>query len=237
MMLTGLDIHLCWHPYNTAKSFSVTLRIIPARIWSPEALTRVDFLSLPSISGHLDVNLEIVPTLKGAFKTAHPGSITSSSDEDLPPSLSGNVCVKQVYFSGKDGVVKHYCPLEEQPFIHYEVGCLDWSRILLNLTYQFIEVYEEDHGKFPGTILRMWFVEAAIAECDNGKLFLIEEWISTSETPFMKYINNAHAVSCVCKHAPVEMQNIANFLCLHSMFNTRWPRELCSPLTIKVCLK
>jgi len=29
----------------------------------------------------------------------------------------------------------------------------------------------------------------------------------------MKYINNAHAVSCIPQHAPEEMQNIANFLC------------------------
>ena len=57
------------------------------------------------------------------------------------------------------------------------------------------------------------FVEAAIAECDTGKLFLIEEWINTSEAQFKKYINNVHAVSCIPQQAPEKIKNIANFLC------------------------
>lgn len=198
---------------NIAKIFLVVLRVIPTRLWSPEALTRVDFLSLPSVPGRLNVNLEIVPALKGAFKTAHSGSITPTSDVTLPPSLTGKVCVKQVYFSGEGEVVKRYPPAEEQTFIHSEVGCLDWARILLNLTYEFIEAYQEDHGNFPGTIPTLRFVEAAIAQGDTGKLFLIEEWISTSKAPFTKYINNARAVSCIPKQAPEEIQNIGNFLC------------------------
>ena len=183
------------------------------RLWSPEALGRVDFHTLPLIHGRLDVNLEIDPALKGAFKTAHSGSITPSSGGVLSPSLSGNVCVKQVYFSGEGGAVKRYHSSEEQTYIHSEVGCLDWARILLNLTYEFIEAYGGDHGDFSGTIPKLRFVEAAIAECDTGKLFLIEEWISTSKAPFMKYINNARAVSCIPQQAPEEMQNIASFLC------------------------
>ena len=197
---------------DIAKTFSVGLRVIPVRLWSPEALTRVNFHSLPSIPGHLEANLEIDPTLKGTFKTAHSGSITPKLGEVLSPFLSGNVCVKQVYFSGEGGTVKRYPPAEEQAYIHSEVGCLDWARILLNLTYEFIKAYDGDHGEFPGIIPSLHFVGAAIAECDTGKLFLIE-WISTSRAPFMKYINNAHATSCVPKRAPEEIQNIANFLC------------------------
>ena len=84
------------------------LRVIPTRLWSPEALTSVNFLSLPSVHDHLDVNLEILPHLKGAFKTAHSGLFALNLDGAVPPSLSGNVCVKQLYFSGEGGVVKHY---------------------------------------------------------------------------------------------------------------------------------
>ena len=189
------------------------LRVIPTRLWSPEALTSVNFLSLPSVHDCLDVNLEILPHLKGAFKTAHSGLFALNLDGAVPPSLSGNVCVKQLYFSGEGGVVKHYPPTEEQTYIQSEVGCLDWARILLNLTYEFVAVYKEDHGTFPGRIPNLHFVEAAIAECDGGKLFLVEEWISTSKAPFTKYINNAHAVPCIPQQAPEEVQNIANFLC------------------------
>ena len=69
------------------------------------------------------------------------------------------------------------------------------------------------NGNFPGTIPNLQFVEAAIAETDTGKLFLVEEWINTSNSPFVKYINNGRAVSCIPQKAPEEMQNIATFLC------------------------
>jgi hypothetical protein len=194
------------------KTFSISLKIIPTRSWSPEALVKVDLLSLPSIHGQLDVNLEIIPSLKGSFKTAHSGSITSDNGA-LPLSLSGKVCVKQLYFSGANGRVMRYQSEEEQSHIYSEVGCFDWARILLDLTYGFIGDYEEENGAFAGTIPKLRFVDGAIAECGMGKFFLIEEWIDTSEAPFMKYINNACAVSCVPQNAPEEMQNIANFLC------------------------
>ena len=173
----------------------------------------MDFLSLPSIRGRLDFDLEINPALKGSFKTAHSGSITPNFDGVLPLPLSGDVCVKQVYYSGDGGVVKRYCPTDEQPYITSEVCCLDWARILLNLTYQFMEIYGGGNGDFPGTIPNLQFVEAAIAETDTGKLFLVEEWINTSNSPFVKYINNGRAVSCIPQKAPEEMQNIATFLC------------------------
>jgi hypothetical protein len=198
---------------DIAKTIPVSLRLIPARLWSPEALTRVDFLLLPSICGRLDANFEIVPNLKGAFKTAHSGSVTLDAGGALPPSLLGNVCVKQVYFSGEGGAVKRYPSAEEKTYIHSEVGCLDWARILLNLTYQFVEAHKRDQEDFEGIIPNLHFVEAAIAESYSGKSFLVEEWINTSKVPFTKYINNACAVSCIPPHAPEEMKNIANFLC------------------------
>lgn len=198
--------------YCPVKTFSVSLKLIPTRSWSPEALIKVDLLSLPSLHGQLDVNLEITPSLKGSFKTAHSGSITFN-DGAFPPSLSGKVCVKQLYYSGAGGQVIRYRSAEEQSYIYSEVGCFDWARILLDLTYGFIKDCEEEKGTFPGTIPKLRFVDAAIAECGVDKFFLIEEWIDTSEAPFMKYINNACAVSCVPQNAPEEMQNIANFLC------------------------
>jgi hypothetical protein len=200
--------------YNAVKTFSVTLKIIPTRLWSSEALsTKVNLLSLPSICGRLDVDLEIIPTLKGAFKTAHHGSITPNNGV-LPLPLSGDVCVKQVYFSGPGGTIKRHPPAEEQSYIHSEVGCLDWARILLDLTYEFIKDLEEEGLRhFPGIIPKLRFVEAALVECDTGKCFLIEEWINTSKAPFTKYINNARAVSCIPQRAPEELQNIAKFLC------------------------
>ena len=191
------------------------LKVVPTRSWSPEALTQVNFSTLPSVSGHLDVNFKDSSIQKGAFKTAHPGSISlSSSNNTFPPSLSGNVCIKQHYFLGTAGRIKRYSPLEEQSYIHSEVACLDWAKILLDLTYQFIRHTEDEKGGFPGTIPKLQFVEAAVAGVSGGtKFVLVEEWIDTSKEPFMKYINNARAVSCISPRAPQEIQNIANFLC------------------------
>jgi hypothetical protein len=195
------------------KTFQVTLKVIPARLWSPTILTeKINPLSFPSIPGRLDVNLEINPSLKGAFKTAHSGSIIP--DADLSPFLSGNICVKQLYFSGTGGAVRRYSGNEERSYIYSEALCLDWARILLDLTYKFIEEFEDRTGEiFPGTIPRLRFVEAAIAEVGVEKTFMIEEWIDTSEVPFTKYINNARAVSCVLPNAPEETHEIARFLC------------------------
>lgn len=90
---------------------------------------------------------------------------------------------------------------------------MDWAGILLNLAYSFIEDFE-DREDFPGTIPKLQFVEAAMAEaCGEEKIFLIEEWINTSEAPFIKYINNGCAVSCIPQTASEDIKNIAKFLC------------------------
>ena len=82
----------------------------------------------------------------------------------------------------------------------------------------------------PGTIPKLQFVEAAMAEaCGEEKIFLIEEWINTSEAPFIKYINNARAVSCVPQTASEDIKNIAKFLCLLSMFSTSLHLDPCLP--------
>lgn len=145
------------------KTFAVTLKVIPARPWSPEALTPVNFLSLHPIRGHLEVDLNIASSLKGAFKTAHHGTITPNGGV-LPSLLTGDVCVKHVYYTVGGGVVKRYRPAEEQEYIRSEVCCLNWSRILLDLTYKFIKDFEEDGGAFPGTIPKLHFVKTAMAE-------------------------------------------------------------------------
>ena len=177
-------------------------------------LNKIALPTLNAVSGQLDVDLEIVPGLKGAFKTAHPGSISSiPSNNILPPSLTGKICVKQLYFS-TGGAIRRYNITEARSYILSEVACLDWARILLDLTYQFIEAFEEDQGVFPGVIPRLQFIEAAIAEVSGEeKIFLIEEWINTSKATFTKYINNARAVPCIPQTAPEELKNIANFLC------------------------
>ena len=111
------------------------------------------------------------------------------------------------------GTVKRYGIKEEGSYILSEVACLDWAGILLNLAYSFIEDFE-DREDFPGTIPKLQFVEAAMAEaCGEEKIFLIEEWINTSEAPFIKYINNGCAVSCIPQTTSEDIKNIAKFLC------------------------
>ena len=127
-------------------------------------LSKMALPTLDSVHGKLEVNLEILSTLKGAFKTARPGSISSTSSNNiLPPSLTSKICVKQLYFT-VDNVIRCYNITEAQSYILSEVACLDWARILLDLTYKFIKASEEDIGPFPGTIPSLQFVEAAIAE-------------------------------------------------------------------------
>ena len=196
-----------------APLFKVALQVIPTRSWSPEALTQDGFSSLPSVPGYLDVTFEESSTLKGTFKTAHPGSVILSNNT-LPPPLSGKVCVKQLYFLNEAGKIRHYSASQEESFIHSEAVCLDWAKLLLDLTYKFIEDTEDEKGEFPGIIPRLRFVEAAIAEVDGrAKFFLVEEWNDISKEPFIKYINNARAVPCVSPRASEDIQNIANFLC------------------------
>lgn len=200
----------------TVKSFIAALRVIPARPWSANALKEgVDFPGLPTVSSRLEVNLSIANSLKGSFKTSHRGSI--STDDELPRSLSGTVCVKQLYFTeaGRSGVMR-YPGSEELSLILTEALCLDWAVILLDLTYAFIKDFESEHGDFLGNIPHLRFVEAAIAEGEiqkKLKYFLIEEWIDTSKAPFTKYINNGLPVSCVPPSAPTKVKNIAEFLC------------------------
>ena len=197
------------------KSVSVSLRVIPARSWSANSLKEgVNFLGLPAVSGRVDFNLSIDNSMKGSFKTSHRGSIVLDNGV-LPQSLSGTVCVKQLYFTEAGlGKARRYKGSEEQTLIHTEALCLDWAIMLLDLTYAFVEDFQSKHGNFPGVIPHLRFVETAIAEDQvMNRHFLIEEWIDTSRTPFTKYINNGLPVSCISHSAPTEIQNIANFLC------------------------
>ena len=103
---------------------------------------------------------------------------------------------------------------------------MDWAKILLDLTYQFIKHTEDEKGAFPGTIPKLRFVEAAIAEVSGGTKFFLVEWIGTSEEPFMKYINNACAISCISPRASEKIQTLPIFCVLHSIFSIMSLREL-----------
>jgi hypothetical protein len=114
---------------------------------------------------------------------------------------------------GKSGI-RCYKGSEERPLICLEALCLDWAVILLDLTYGFITDFESKHSEFPGVLPHLHFVEVAIAERqDPEKYFPIEEWINTSKTSFVKYINNGLPVPCVPCNASAEVKNTADFLC------------------------
>jgi len=110
------------------KTFPVTLKVIPSRSWSSTALDKVNFLSFPSTFDHLDINLEIVSSLKGIFKIAHSGSITSNAT--LPPFslakfISNNfISLMQMVHSGVTVDLK-------KTHIYSEMICLDWPGFCL----------------------------------------------------------------------------------------------------------
>ena len=74
-------------------------RMVPIQPWVKGALdVIIDFLTLDSVGGRLEVDFSPHPNLKGSFKISNPGSIILNGGE-LPQSLLHKVCVKQVYFT------------------------------------------------------------------------------------------------------------------------------------------
>ena len=204
------------------QQFKISFQVIPVHEWSEEVLSNeLDLLDLRWIEGGLEVNLKILDSLKGTFKTAHPGRIISSA-EDLPTCFAQKICVKQLYWQGAARrSISHYRGNEEYRKLVKEIICLDWATILLDLTYKFIEVavaeYDEPHGGIP----KLQFVRMMLArDIQNDKHFLVEEWLGES-FGFIKYINNGHPVSCVRVGAPKEDHQIAEFLCFaqHVQYN------------------
>lgn len=191
------------------RRFKVSFQVIPVREWSKEALGNgLDPLCLPSIDGELEADLRVSSKLKGTFKTAHSGRVSSPTD-GIPPYFH-NVCVKQHYTPKSSGAISRLRGNERYRMLLQEVNCLDWAAILLDLTYQFINGAVTTHGEPNGGIPELRFVRVMLAkDTEDDKHFLVEEWIDGN---FVKYINNGRADSCVPHDAPKAVHRIAEFL-------------------------
>lgn len=178
-------------------------------------------MDLRWIEGNLEVNLKILESLKGTFKTAHPGRVLFPT-EDIPDCFNQKICVKQLYWQKSvGGPITRYRGDDEYRKLVKELICLDWATILLDLTYKFIEVAVEEYGEPFGGIPKLRFVRTMLAkDTQSNKHFLVEEWLEES-FGFIKYINNGHPVSCVQADAPKEAHQIAEFLCFaqHVQYN------------------
>lgn len=164
--------------------------------------------------GILTVNLNVKPKLTGAFKTSHKGKVTL--DEPTNSKLwNKTLCVKQLYHRGPDGGIKRRPGRSEAETLFQECRCLDWAAILLKITYNFISDQVAALGAPLFEIPQLRFVHSAFAVSNDSKekSFLIEEWIDASEDPFLKYINNSMAVSCVPGNAAPHIHERAEFLC------------------------
>ncbi|KAF5309425.1 hypothetical protein D9619_012350 [Psilocybe cf. subviscida] len=130
----------------------------------------------------------------GAFKLA----FKARSSEPLFNSGTRIVCMKQVYYiSPSTGVKKPCDPAKQVHDLLAELTCLIWAKGLLELTYKSIRKMKE---YFPG-VPAMRFAKAGLAlSQDPNKgttVYLVEEYISSAEGKFRKYINNASAVPLV----------------------------------------
>lgn len=207
---------------SLVRRFNVSFQVIPVREWSEEALTNgLNLLDLERIQGELEVDLKIVASLKGTFKTAHPGRILCGT-KDIPDCFTQKLCAKQVYLQkSATGPIMRYRGDEERRKLVKEVVCLDWATILLDLTYGFVEGAVAERGEPPVGIPKLRFVRTMLAaDAQNDKHFLIEEWLGDG-SEFVKYINNGHPVSCVQVDAPTKDHKIAEFLCFaqHVQYN------------------
>ena len=119
----------------------------------------------------------------------------------------------EVYHRTHNGAMSRFRGALEYEKIVKEIICLDWATILLDLTYGFIEDKVLRYGDHPKGIPQLRFVRTMLADApDDGKHFLVEEWMGSSGA-FIKYINNGHPVSCVKASAPEEAHRISEFLC------------------------
>ena len=167
--------------------------------------------------GTLDVDLSKEASRRGAFKTAHPGTIQFSEpvDSDLFPS--GKVCVKQLY-EIRDGNVMRLKGREELEKLLIECNCLIWASFLLDFTFQFVNREIEGGGDLsrPIPVLRFTRSMMAIVRQHKGeKAFLIEEWLEPddNERPFLKYLGNRYLQSCIPTTAPPHAHEVVEFLC------------------------
>ena len=207
---------------SVVRRSRVFLKVMPVRTWSRDIFReKLNLLQIERVQGHLEANLDLEIMQKGAFKTAHPGQVSTTEPNKIPACFSGKICVKQVYSKRIRGSIGRLGGAEEYSKIVKELICLDWGAILLNLTYQFIEEAVADYGEPLGGIPDLRFVRAMLAqETEREKSYLIEEWINDT-TEFIKYINNGCPVPCVQPDAPEEVHRIAEFLCFaqHVQYN------------------
>ena len=84
---------------SLVRTFKASFRVIPLRKWSKKALSNgLDLLNLLRVQSEMEVDLEIKKDLTGAFKTAHPGRI-SSATADIPACFQQIICIKQAQWA------------------------------------------------------------------------------------------------------------------------------------------
>lgn len=82
---------------TSVRRIDVPFQVVPVREWSEEVLYKdLVLLDLHSSKGVLEIDLKILASLKGVFKTAHSGWIIHPS-EDIPGYFADKIPVRRVY--------------------------------------------------------------------------------------------------------------------------------------------
>ena len=160
----------------------------------------------------LHLNLSADSQVSGMFKITSFGM----AGEPLFGNGTRDICVKQIFTTktrevpnGKGQMVRvqQKVAVDKQAQaaamgLMTEVNCLSWSKVMLKMTYQFINQALAASGivDLPFEIPRMRFVDAGLAwEQREGRnrIFLVEELISKDkEGIFRKYLHNGSAYPC-----------------------------------------
>ena len=142
----------------------------------------------------------------GGFKVASPAHLDSNLFmKNLPNNLRNSLYAKQVFYRTTSGNMTRYLSPSAVARIEMELKCIIWAQALLQLSYDYIKIFDNVNGPPPPHLMnppQFWFVYAALG-VEQGKTsrdaraFLLEEDIDeVAEGGFRKYFNNTSPVPC-----------------------------------------
>lgn len=158
---------------------------------------------------------------RGGFKVASPAHLDSALFmKNLPNGLRNSLYAKQVFYRTKPAFKSFPTSIAgvpvSTPIVRYlgpsavariemELKCILWAQALLQLSYDYINTFDDANGPPPPHLMnppKFRFVHAALA-VEQGKpsrdtrAFLLEEEIDEgTEGKFRKYFNNTSPVPC-----------------------------------------
>lgn len=136
----------------------------------------------------------------GSFKRTSFGRLTADDSEPVlghTPSIAIKQCWYRANVLGNRVVYDNHTQIVK---LTAEINCLRWASALMDLVYDFIDLFLMEHDPPSFSIPEMRFVKSALAIADiSHDTFLLEEVIDDfSDGNFIKYIGNGSARPLDC---------------------------------------